>query len=319
MTDGREKLKDIFGEFFESIFNVDNRFFYTLRHLFIPAKLTIAYFQGKHKTYVHPIRLLLVAVVLLIAGINFVLQDENIGMMNTVKRWEKEEQIHQFLLKADSIKERVQSGYNHPSAIAATDSLYSRLALKDSTYTDTVKMPVVVMNFDGTRMRFARKDLLELSPKELIRKYYPEDSFLSRLKKRQEVRLLLSNQNIATFFINNITWQALLGIPFVALFMRLLYWRRGFYYIEHLIFTVHSTSTFFLTLLLVIFLDRFAPKWVIFLILLGITVHFILSMKRFYQQSWWKTFVKFFISFMAYIIILSIAGLVIGLISLLLF
>ncbi|MEM0993695.1 MAG: DUF3667 domain-containing protein [Bacteroidota bacterium] len=319
VTDGRESLKDILREFFESIFNVDNRFFYTLRHLFIPAKLTTAYFQGKHKTYVHPIRLLLVVVVLLIAGLHFIIEDGDIGYMNRVKRWEQEERIHQLVKEVKDVKAEVQNVYEHPAAIAATDSLYSRLSLADSSYTDTVKMPFVIMNFDGKFMRFARKDLLELSASELIEQYYPDDSFLSKLKRRQEVRFLTSNQNVVNFLLDNITWQALLGIPFFTLFLRLLYMRRDFYYVEHLVFTVHNTTVFFLGLLFMVFLDKFVPEWIDMIILLSLGAYIVIAMKRFYQQNWGKTLLKFFLAASAYTIILSIAGLIITLISLLLF
>ncbi|MEM8907411.1 MAG: DUF3667 domain-containing protein, partial [Bacteroidota bacterium] len=67
-TTGRVTFKQLLGDFFENLFNVDSRVFLTLRKTIYPGYLTSEYFRGKHKTYLHPLRLFLVTHILLVAS-----------------------------------------------------------------------------------------------------------------------------------------------------------------------------------------------------------------------------------------------------------
>ena len=59
-TDGRTTMHDLLHEFIHTLFHLDGKFFWTLKHLFVPGKLTIEFFKGHHKRYAHPIQLFLV-------------------------------------------------------------------------------------------------------------------------------------------------------------------------------------------------------------------------------------------------------------------
>jgi Protein of unknown function (DUF3667) len=59
-TDGKTTMHDLMHEFVHTLFHLDGKFFWTLKHLFIPAKLTQEFFKGHHKRYAHPIQLFLV-------------------------------------------------------------------------------------------------------------------------------------------------------------------------------------------------------------------------------------------------------------------
>ena len=56
-TDGHVSLHDLWHEVSHYFTHVDNKIFVTLRHLFIPGKLTDAFFKGHRKRYIHPINL----------------------------------------------------------------------------------------------------------------------------------------------------------------------------------------------------------------------------------------------------------------------
>lgn len=59
-TDGKTTLHDLMHEFVHTLFHLDGKFFWTLKHLFVPGKLTTEFFRGHHKRYAHPVQLFLV-------------------------------------------------------------------------------------------------------------------------------------------------------------------------------------------------------------------------------------------------------------------
>ena len=59
-TDGKVTTHDLLHEFLHSTFHIEGKVFTSLRHLFIPGKLTEEFFRGHHKRYAHPIQLFLV-------------------------------------------------------------------------------------------------------------------------------------------------------------------------------------------------------------------------------------------------------------------
>ena len=70
-TDGKISFSELWTEFQDAVFNIESRTWRTLKNLFVPGKLTLEYFSGKHKKYVHPLRLLIVTSLLLIISMSF--------------------------------------------------------------------------------------------------------------------------------------------------------------------------------------------------------------------------------------------------------
>lgn len=52
-------LQALLGELLQNILNIGSKLIRTLGALFLPGKLTTAYFNGQHQRYITPIRLLL--------------------------------------------------------------------------------------------------------------------------------------------------------------------------------------------------------------------------------------------------------------------
>ncbi len=113
-------------------------------------------------------------------------------------------------------------------------------------------------------------------------------------------------------------------VPMMALILKLVYFRRGVFYVEHLIFAVHAHAAIFLALLVAILLNvALAPWWeqsrlVGLPIILAMTVHFFKSLRRVYQQSRLISALKWIVIGIAYGLSFSVAFLGVLLISLLL-
>jgi len=104
---------------------------------------------------------------------------------------------------------------------------------------------------------------------------------------------LLSKTSVVLFFI----------IPVFTLFLSLIYIRRKFNYTEHLIFSFHNQTVFFILLLVAILLNRLFKTHIFLIILLIYFAGYLfLAMKRFYKQSKFKTVIKYFLTVIVYLI-----------------
>jgi hypothetical protein len=100
-------------------------------------------------------------------------------------------------------------------------------------------------------------------------------------------------------------------LPIFTLFLRLIYIRRAFTYVEHLIFVFHTQTVFFLlaTIFFILWLATHSANISAIFALLFL-IYLFIAMKKFYQQGFFKTFFKFcMINFI--FMIMSIFGLVI--------
>ncbi len=317
-TNGQVTVKELFQEFVESILNIDSRFFKTTLHLFIPGKLTTEYFKGKHKSYIHPIRIFFVLTVVFIASINFLLDEDNINMDSMTDRAQKDVHDFYYFQHLDTTSTAIASDFNDRRVNAAFDSLRSKMPGRDSSALNKA------MNFNiqlfGSKADYpiTEQDIVELTPDQIIEKYEIK-GFWNQVIWKQQIRMLSKGSNFVMYIINNATWMILLLLPFFALFMKLLYVRRGYYYVEHLVFSFHVHAFMFFLLTLQILLAKTLPEWTIAITFGIIAIYIIFAMRRFYCQQWWKTLFKFFIANTVYIILLSITAAITIAISFLLF
>ncbi len=65
-TTGKVNFKDLIAELIDNFFQWDARWLKTIRYLFWPGKLTKEFFIGRHRSYIHPIRVFLVATAIFI-------------------------------------------------------------------------------------------------------------------------------------------------------------------------------------------------------------------------------------------------------------
>ena len=122
-TDGRIKIGSFFSALFSTVFNLESKFFQTMAHIFIPGKLTIEYFKGKHKRYFHPVRLFIVSALFLIAAIGYQLS-EDMAIVDIHERIEKQVQNKKLLTQLDTISQQTLEQFANKSTIAtAFDTL----------------------------------------------------------------------------------------------------------------------------------------------------------------------------------------------------
>jgi len=135
------------------------------------------------------------------------------------------------------------------------------------------------------------------------------DNWLSRKINRQNIILQDRYKNnsqkfwadLLNRFLHTFPYLLFISLPLYAMFLKLLYVRRKqFWYVDHGIFLIHLYIFTFLLLLVIFLLQKIRSSydlsWVIYiqlaLSLYGIYYAF-KSMRNFYKQGWFKTFLKF--------------------------
>lgn len=125
-----------------------------------------------------------------------------------------------------------------------------------------------------------------------------------RIDSKQSFTELLSEN-----FLHNLPKMIFLLLPFLALWMKILYARRGVPYMQHLILMIQSYNLLFLLATIVLLIEMIPGVGDIMTWLLWILViHFTLSLRFIFQQSWMKTVLKSFAFFWGMIIMLAVGA-----------
>jgi hypothetical protein len=101
-----------------------------------------------------------------------------------------------------------------------------------------------------------------------------------------------------------------ISLPLLALILKLMYVRRKqFYYVSHIIFSIHLYVFLFIAQLILFSISKLNEasdlslfNFILVILTLGLFVYEYLALKNFYGQSWIKTFFKFLLINISYII-----------------
>lgn len=111
--------------------------------------------------------------------------------------------------------------------------------------------------------------------------------------------------------VSKISIALFLLLPIFTLFMSLLYIRHKWNYTQHLVFVFNVQTVFFLLLIFFNLFDRVLDTDTGTLIFIPLFLFYLFkAMRNFYEQHWFKTFIKFILLNILYFI-LSLVGLVI--------
>ena len=116
---------------------------------------------------------------------------------------------------------------------------------------------------------------------------------------------------IATLF-SNLPYMMLCCIPLFALVLKVLYFRRHTFYIDHLVYSLHIHTFAYTGVMLIVLatigLNHIAPGtitgWIIALLWIAFAVQIFLSIRRVYRQGWFISIFKFLFGGFAYLIVL---------------
>lgn len=310
-TSGKVSMGKMLQEFFADQFHLDAKLPRTFWVLFTqPGRLSQLYFEGKHKSYFKPVRIFGVAAIIFFALVVFRFGNE-MGRVefyqvnhDEIKAIEQRDSLNaQFRDSLASVKRQINTDqYNE-----TLDSTFAPFTADlDSLLQDSFQISVLNFVFFSTQpITISKRDQFTLTDKELIQKYQPK-SYLDKLVLKQQLNIMRDMRMFVGQMIKNISWMFFIITPFFSLLLKLIYIRRKRYYVEHVIFTLHIHAFLFLLFGINILLEGYVnsqTNTVIDIVsILGSIIYIFVAMKRFYQQNFWKTFIKFWMLFWGYLL-----------------
>jgi hypothetical protein len=145
-----------------------------------------------------------------------------------------------------------------------------------------------VAKYDSTQRALPPEERDGFFERSLVRKFI----IINQRIKQKDKSIIPS---FVEEFKGNLPNLLILLLPFFALILKILYIKKNFFYVEHLVLSIHLHCFAFL-----LFIFFIIAKWILpgviddmsipFLILL---LYVYLSLKNIFKQSWIKTFVKF--------------------------
>lgn len=282
-SDKQLSFSDYIMEFVGSILVYDSRLRYTLREiLFKPGLISKNYIAGKRMKYANPFRFFL-SVSIIYFLLKGLLTPSDIPQQTAI-----EYDLNYTVFVTDSVtpQDSDSSAIKRPEVLPS----YSEAALDSlSLLSENIDRGKLYLQYHILYPTENAEEALTHLNHELTFKnkwLYKRIIAFNHISKNQKsfVDSITTNMPFFLFFFT----------PFMALFLRLFYPKR-INYIEHLIFLFFTFSFFFLAkiplLLLktVIHTDFFDN---LFLILI-VPAYFFMALRRFYQQSFWKTTMKF--------------------------
>lgn len=312
-TDGKITFSELWSEFQDAVLNIESRTWRTLKNLFIPGKLTLEYFSGKHRRYVHPLRLLLAASVLVIIAMSFQdFQSATNHGYNVKERIVKNYERQRLYGILGNITDSTNAIFPEQQTKIITDTILA--SFKDSLlvllskyknkygdkYSDSINLKSYLDIGNRYDEKVSKYDFLNKNEEELLAIYKKDAGSLERLIFKQKVKHIKDESQIMAAIVGHTTWAVLLLMPCLALVLYLLNIRHDYYYIEHLIFTFHLHAFSFLVIAVLITGLTVFPWWIFLMSMVIVWAYVFISMWKVYGQSVGKTLFKFLVFSISY-------------------
>jgi len=185
-----------------------------------------------------------------------------------------------------------------------TDSLNNAIQLEFNDPADSTSETVLNTEFENNILSLiaVSNQLLKegFTLNEVFDSILVDRSFITRIIVKQTLKYQQEEgKGMFHVFLKTSSYAMFFFLPLFALILKLLYFRRKRFYIEHFIFTLHFFSFIFFVLMFFVLLNLLPvdiPRWIMLFLIL---IYLFISMLRVYQQSWRKTLLKAFTLIMA--------------------
>src|SRR5690606_3173269 len=133
-------------------------------------------------------------------------------------------------------------------------------------------------------------------------------------KKRLYAQILKFHKNrsggsVLKAFYDSLPIAMFFLLPLFALILKLLYFKRGSY-AHHLVFSFYFFSYLFVvftTLVLASLIWPNFPDWIMTLIILSVFFYLMIALKKFYNQSWFVSYIKASLSASIFGVLVSVS------------
>lgn len=312
--ESRLDVSTLFRDFFSQVFNVDGRIFLTLRKMWKPAFLTKEYVSGRRVSYFNPARFFITMLILHFILISYDISHSNIKLNSTDNAFKIN--TSNLAVQYDSLIQVIIPEADTTQVDSLRKSLFKGIVKPKE---DFILKNFTVGETSFKKYKITRTDAYTLDFDKLYKKYEINSGW-HQMIVRQYIRVTKNAEGSLPFLIGNLSWGVILLLFTIAGFMWLLYFRGGYYYVEHCVLLLYYHAKAFLVInvfmiIEMIFSDHDFPALLI-LISYGLSVIYLyVTMKMYYQQGWFKTLIKFALVGFAYFIFLLIFATMVSAVS----
>ncbi len=333
------ELKENFWQFISHsiahYFHFDNKFFQTLVPLLTkPGKVTLDYLAGKRARYINPVSMyIFVSIVyFLVVSTPKKIKEtkkESAVVAQNIQKVDALDSLEQPLDDLDLGKSKLLSRAKKSLKESMIKETFSRYTFKQQdTVLKDLKAQNLVKNSDLLtelievldHIHVKRQDSTYLSYMER-QKTLPimeRDNFFERLVKKRSIEMGQNSEIIHEQLEHNRPKQYFLLMPLMALFILINFRKNHIYYLDHLIFTIHGMTAFFLVQIITKPLNKyvFGEDFILSTIISLVVVAWLLwymfkSLKVFYNRSNSTTVWRMFAIFVLYSIAFKITEVII--------
>jgi Protein of unknown function (DUF3667) len=335
--DYRRSFRHVIVDVLDSFLNWDSKVFATIALLIIgPWQLTNEFVAGKRARYLHPLRLYLLASILFFFAVNYWAKSLHIDSkpltpearaeleaelknsdLPPVARAALEKKLQQGRPTPEPTASAVESIASQPELVAAPPAPSAPPSESTASPSDAAKTSPQPQESPSKKKHQRHKNKAESGENEVFQfgREKPSNRFEKWLEHQAKEKIGENGINAKLFLasmISNLPYMMLCAIPVFALVLKILYIRRHVLYIDHLIYALHiHTFAYIATIsiiLITIGLNRTHAGalggWIIALLWCAFAVQIFLSIRRVYRQGWFKSFVKFWLGGVVYLIVL---------------
>src|SRR5437667_4349647 len=303
--DYRRSFRHVLADLLNEFLNWDSKFFATIGLLLVrPWKLTNQFLARHRVRYVHPLRLYLLASILFFFDVNYGAKGLRLepGKLGPKDRAELEADLKKRDL-LPAAREELETLLQEPRTPTAPSP---------STNSSS---PPPAPGTDKQRHEYGKIGERPFVAFDQAKSTTPFERWIeARAKEKMGEHGTKMGLFIATLF-SNLPYMMLCCIPLFAFVLKVLYIRRGIFYIDHLIYALHTHTFAYVGTMLIVLstigLNRTAPGpiagWIIALLWIAFVVQIFLSIRRVYRQGWFISIFKFFFGGFVYLIVLVVA------------
>lgn len=318
----KENFWQLLNHFFNDITHFDGKFLPSLKYvLFKPGFLPKEYVKGRRASYLNPVRMyIFTSAIFFLIFFSLFNKEEGILTDLTINGKTPEQALAldsaafaAYTANINKDDDKVALPMTRVEFRHYVDSVRDRVGITIGSSTSRYKTKE---EYDSLRKTGAVKHgwfRRQMVYKEIaINKKYNNDG----------KRIFAALQET---FLHSLPQMLFVSLPLLALILKLVYvrLRKEFYYISHLIFGAYLYIFIFLLLLLIFGLGFLNNNlhWGFLrilksLLIIGLFVYEYLALYKFYRQGWFKTFVKFLLINILFLIMILMLFIIFGALSL---
>ncbi|MGH7935556.1 MAG: DUF3667 domain-containing protein [Chthoniobacterales bacterium] len=312
--DYRRSFGSLLADAADAFFNLDARFFQSFSWLlFKPWRLTNEFIAGKRARHVHPLRVYLIASVTFFLVINFLARGAH---LHTDAQPRKKKMGLSLSTSSPS-----------PGATSASPSPTLSLGISPRASPD-VFGPGFPFSAPQEKSSAAPSPAGKIMFEDMdeMKNVPPFGRWVERRAKEKLGPTGDRGDLFMKALISNLAPMVLCCIPLFALVLKILYVFKRRFYIDHLIFALHTHAFVFLSTVVIIGIG-FLLEWkvpgaltpvVCTFLSFAVFMQLLISIRQVYRQNWFATLFKFALGSLIYSVLLGVAFIMTALVTLLL-